>query len=141
AQAVGPALGGVLLAASTTTAFAAASAIFLMAAGLSWRIGASRAVSDREPFTLRSLFSGVVFVRSKPILFGTLSLDLFVVLFGGVTALFPVFARDILMTGPEGLGLLRAAPAMGSLAIALALTRYPLTQNIGRRLFASVSVF
>jgi hypothetical protein len=63
------------------------------------------------------------------------------VLFGGVTALFPVFARDILMTGPEGLGLLRAAPAIGSLAMALALTRYPLSRNVGARLFAAVAVF
>jgi MFS family permease len=141
AQAAGPALGGVLLAASSSVAFAAASAIFLLAAGLSWRIGPSRAASAREPFTLQSVFSGVAFLRSRPILFGTLSLDLFAVLFGGVTALFPVFARDILMTGPEGLGLLRAAPAIGSLAMALALTRYPLSRNVGPRLFAAVSVF
>jgi MFS family permease len=141
AQAVGPALGGVLLAASTPIAFVAASAVFLVAAGLSWRIGPSRAAAGREPFTLQSLFSGVAFIRSKPILLGTLSLDLFAVLFGGVTALFPVFARDVLMTGPEGLGLLRAAPAIGSLAMALALTRYPLSQNVGAHLFAAVSLF
>jgi MFS family permease len=141
AQAAGPALGGLLLAASSSIAFAAASAIFFLAASLSWRIGPSRAASAREPFTLQSVFSGVAFVRSKPILFGTLSLDLFAVLFGGVTALFPVFARDILGTGPEGLGLLRAAPAIGSLAMALALTRYPLSRNVGARLFAAVSVF
>jgi MFS family permease len=141
AQAAGPALGGVLLAAGSSIAFAAASAIFLIAASLSWQIGASRAGAGREPFTLQSLFSGVAFVRSKPIILGTLSLDLFAVLFGGVTALFPVFARDILMTGPEGLGLLRAAPALGSLAMALALTRYPLSRNVGARLFAAIAVF
>jgi MFS family permease len=141
AQAAGPALGGVLLAASTPVAFAAASAIFLIAASLSWQIGPSLAVSGREPFTLRSLFSGVAFVRSRPIILGTLSLDLFAVLFGGVTALFPVFARDILMTGPEGLGLLRAAPAIGSLAMALTLTRFPVSQYVGARMFAAVSVF
>jgi MFS family permease len=141
AQAAGPVLGGVLLAASSPIAFAAASAIFLLTASLSWRIGPSRAVSAREPFTLQSVFSGVAFVRSRPILFGTLSLDLFAVLFGGVTALLPVFARDILMTGPEGLGLLRAAPAIGSLAMALALTLHPLSRDVGPRLFAAVSVF
>jgi len=141
AQAAGPALGGVLLAASAPIAFAAASAIFLMAASLSWRIGPSRAVSAREPFTLQSLFSGVAFVRSRPIILGTLSLDLFAVLFGGATALFPVFARDILMTGPEGLGLLRAAPAIGSLAMALTLTRFPVHRNVGARMFAAVAVF
>jgi MFS family permease len=141
AQVAGPALGGMLLAAGTPIAFAAASVIFLAAAGFSWRVGPSLAVQEREPFTLQSFFSGIAFVRNRPIILGTLSLDLFAVLFGGVTALLPVFAHDILRTGPEGLGLLRAAPAIGALALAAAMTRHPVSRNVGALMFAAVSVF
>jgi MFS family permease len=141
AQVMGPALGGVLLAAGTPAGFAAASMIFLIAASFSWRIGPSRTVPPREPFTLQSFFSGIGFARRKPIILGTLSLDLFAVLFGGVTALLPVFAHDILKTGPEGLGLLRAAPALGALCMAAALTRYPISRNVGALMFTAVSMF
>ncbi len=141
AQAAGPALGGVLSALGIPLAFAAASVIFLTAAFLSWRIGPARTANAREPFTLKSLFSGVAFVRRKPMILGTLSLDLFAVLFGGVTALLPIFARDILSVGPEGLGVLRAAPALGALVMAVALTRFPIRRKAGALMFAAVSVY
>jgi hypothetical protein len=86
-------------------------------------------------------FLGCCLSGANPSFLETLSLGLFAVLFGGVTALFPIFARDIIMTGPEGLGLLRAAPVLGSLAMAIALTHYPLSRNAGAYLFAAVSVF
>ena len=81
------------------------------------------------------------FVWRNKILLGATSLDLFAVLLGGATALLPIFARDILHTGPEGLGLLRAAPAVGAFAMALALLRWPLHRRTGPILLASVAVF
>ena len=84
---------------------------------------------------------GLRFVRSRPVVLGAISLDLFAVLFGGATALLPVFARDILATGPEGLGLLRTAPAVGAAVTAALLAFFPLTRFVGRRMFAGVAVF
>ena len=82
--------------------------------------------------TLASLFSGFAFVSSRRLLLGVLSLDLFAVLFGGAVALLPIYARDILLTGPWGLGLLRAAPALGALGMSVVLARFPLTAASGR---------
>jgi hypothetical protein len=98
-------------------------------------------VRVRQPLTFASLFSGVAFIRSHRILLGTLSLDLFAVLLGGAVALLPIYARDILETGPWGLGLLRSAPALGALSMSLALANRPLRENVGRKLFAALLVF
>lgn len=85
--------------------------------------------------------AGVVFVWQNKVLLGATSLDLFAVLLGGATALLPIYARDILQTGPEGLGLLRGAPAMGALAMSLVLMRWPLRRHVGYSLLAAVAVF
>jgi MFS family permease len=87
------------------------------------------------------LFSGFAFVYSRRLLLGILSLDLFAVLFGGAVALLPIYARDILMTGPWGLGILRAAPALGALSMSVVLARFPLTGRVGPLLFAAVVTF
>ncbi len=84
---------------------------------------------------------GLSFVFSRPIVLGAISLDLFAVLLGGATALLPVFARDILHTGPIGLGALRSAPAIGATCVALVLARTPIERDTGRRMFAAVAVF
>jgi MFS family permease len=91
--------------------------------------------------TLSSVFAGVSFIRSRPVMLGTISLDLFAVLLGGATALLPIFARDILHAGPWGLGLLRAAPAIGALAMSIVLARRPLTTDVGRKMLFAVAVF
>jgi predicted MFS family arabinose efflux permease len=90
---------------------------------------------------LRSALAGFDFVRSRSRLLGVISLDLFVVLLGGATALLPIFAKDILEAGPIGLGLLRSAPAIGALLTALVLSRFPVERHIGRKMFVSVAVF
>jgi hypothetical protein len=95
----------------------------------------------REEFTAESLFSGVAFILSRRVLLGALSLDLFAVLLGGATALLPIYARDLLGTGAWGLGLLRAAPATGALAMSLVLTRHPVERQAGPLLFGGVLVF
>src|SRR6202042_2816169 len=90
---------------------------------------------------IESLFWGIAFIRSKPVILGALSLDLFAVLLGGATALLPVYARDILHVGPDGLGLLRSAPALGAFVMGAALTRWQIKRGVGAKMFAAVAVF
>ena len=85
--------------------------------------------------------SGLRFVRSKPVVLGAISLDLFAVLLGGATALLPVFASDILRVGPGGLGLLRTAPGVGASLCALVLAFRPIARNVGRWMFGGVAAF
>ena len=80
-------------------------------------------------------------MRSNPAILGTISLDLFAVLLGGATALLPIYASDILHTGPWALGLLRAAPAVGALLMTVVLARHPITRRVGMRMFQAVIVF
>jgi MFS family permease len=141
AQIIGPALGGLLYAFGPGAAYFTAGAMFILAGGLAVGIRIERAVRPREPITVETVFSGVAFILSRRVLLGSMSLDLFAVLFGGATALLPVYARDILGTGPVGLGLLRSAPALGALATSVFLARYPLERRIGPNLFRSVIVF
>ena len=91
--------------------------------------------------SLKVVFAGFQYVRRMPLLLGAFSLDLFVVLLGGASALMPIFAQEILRTGPRGLGLLRAAPAIGAMCVSLLLARFPLRRHAGHRLFAAVAVF
>ncbi len=94
-----------------------------------------------QPPTLRSVFAGFSYIRHNPVVLGAISLDLFSVLLGGATALLPIFARDILNTGPWGLGLLRAAPSVGAVVMSLLLARYAIRNNAGKIMFAAVAVF
>src|SRR5260221_10197690 len=141
AQIVGPALGGLLYALGPIVAFASACVLFFAASTLCALIRIARATPPRERATLKSLFSGIVYVRGHPILLGTLSLDLFAVLLGGAIALLPIYARDILETGPWGLGVLRSSPALGALAMSIFLAHHPLERRVGPVLFGAVVVF
>jgi len=141
AQIVGPALGGFLYLLGPAVTYFTAGALFLVAGALAVAIRVQRTLRTREPLTLATVFSGVAFIWSRRVLLGTMSLDLFAVLLGGAVALLPVYARDILGTGPGGLGLLRSAPAVGALATSVFLARHPLQWRIGRTLFRSVVVF
>jgi MFS family permease len=141
AQIAGPALGGLLYAVGPHVAYATAASLFLAASVGSALIPLVARPRTREPITLESVFSGIAFIQRSPVLVGTMSLDLFAVLLGGATALLPIYARDILGTGPWGLGLLRSAPAVGALSMSLALTRYPMERRVGRTLFRAVIAF
>jgi MFS family permease len=141
ARIVGPALGGLLYALGPATVYALVGALFLAGAALVAAVGDTRRAAPREATTTSSLFSGIAFIRGHRLLLGLLSLDLFAVLLGGATALLPIYARDILGTGPWGLGLLRAAPAVGALGMSLVLTRHPVERGAGPMLFAGVLVF
>jgi MFS family permease len=141
AMIVGPALGGFLYVAGADVVYGVSALLFLVAAFLMWRLKLERPPQKREPATLNSVFAGITFIRHRPVVLGAISLDLFAVLLGGATALLPVFARDILHTGPWGLGLLRAAPAVGALGMSLYLSRKPLTRNVGHIMFWCVAGF
>jgi len=141
ASIAGPALGGLIYAFGPEAVYATAAVLFLAAGVLVGMIRIDRPPVRREPVSLASLFAGIAFIRSRPDILGAISLDLFAVLLGGATALLPVYARDILATGPWGLGLLRAAPAIGALAMSVVLARFPLRQRVGRTMFFAVAVF
>jgi MFS family permease len=138
---VGPALGGLLYAAGPTAAYATASLLFLAASSFVGLIRIERTPPQRDPVSLQSLFAGIAFIRSHRAILGAISLDLFAVLLGGATALLPVYARDILVTGPWGLGLLRSAPAVGALTMSVFLARHPLERRVGQIMFGAVVIF
>src|SRR4051812_5795166 len=137
----GPALGGFLYAAGPAIVYGTCLALFVLAGVLLILIRIERAAPAREPFSPKVFFAGFSYIRSHPVILGVISLDLFAVLLGGVTALLPVFARDIYTAGPWGLGLLRAAPAVGALAMALALTRWSFERGAGKIMFAAVAMY
>ncbi len=95
----------------------------------------------QAPKAASSIFSGIHYIREQKNILGAISLDLFVVLLGGATALLPAFARDILHTGPWGLGLLRLAPAVGALSTSIFLAHHPIRTRAGHRMFAAVILF
>lgn len=138
---VGPMLGGILCIAGPLAAYAASFSLFVVSATIISFIRIRRTLTPREPASLRTIFAGITFIRNNPVVLGAVSFDLFAVLCGGVTALLPIYARDILQVGPQGLGLLRAAPAVGALAAAIYLARNPLASRVGRVMFVAVAIF
>jgi len=141
AQIVGPALGGLLYMLGPVVVYATSIACWCVGSALIATLPAEKSARSHEPFSIRSLFGGFSFVRNDRVILGILSLDLFAVLLGGATALLPIFARDVLGTGPWGLGLLRSAPAVGALAMSLVLARRPLQPPIGPTLFRVLIAF
>ena len=138
---IGPAAGGFLYALGPAVPYGLAALLWLAACLSSTLIRMERRAPPRASVTLASVFSGFAFIRRQPAILGSISLDLFAVLLGGATALLPVFARDILHTGPWGLGLLRAGPALGALGMSILLAHRPLRQRVGRTMFHAVIVF
>ncbi len=137
----GPALGGLLYAVAPGAPYAVMTGCWLLAALFNGAIRLERAVEAKEPPTFAALFAGVGFVRRNPAILGTITLDLFAVLLGGATALLPIYARDILHTGPWGLGMLRGAPAVGALGMTAVLARHAITRRVGMRMFQAVIIF
>ena len=139
----GPALGGLAYAVSPALAYGVMMLFWLfgMAFAGAIRLAQSAEPEAKEQATSDDLFAGVRFIRGNPAILGTISLDLFAVLFGGVTALLPIYARDILQTGPLGLGILRAAPAVGALLMTAMLARHAISRRVGMRMFQAVIIF
>jgi len=141
ASILGPALGGLIYAAGPTAVYATASILFFGASSFVGAIRTEPMPKNREPVNFRSLFAGIIFIRSHREILGAISLDLFAVLLGGATALLPIYARDILRVGPFGLGLLRSAPAFGALSVSILLARNMIEHRIGRTMFGAVAIF
>jgi MFS family permease len=137
----GPALGGLIYAFGPTTVYVTCAAVFILASVLVSLMPRQAGQTERRPVNMETLFAGFAYIRGQPILLGAISLDLFVVMLGGVTALLPIYARDILMTGPWGLGLLRSAPAVGALVILVVLAHSSIERRAGLLMFVSTAMF
>lgn len=138
---IAPALGGFLYAFGSIWVYGPTVLLYVIACCLMLNLPARQTPLNKGKATLDSLLAGIRFIRSRPDILGAISLDLFAVLLGGATALLPVFAKDILLTGPWGLGLLRSAPAVGALGMSLFLARYAVERNVGRTMFTAVGIF
>ena len=153
ANITGPALGGLLFTFPLThfvpdSRLEGAGIVYVFTLGtLGWFLALVSTLHARpgrmehRDFSLQVLLAGFQYVRRAQMLLGSFSLDLFVVLLGGATALMPIFAHEILHQGPRGLGILRAAPAAGAVAMSLVMARFPLRRHAGRWLFICVSIF
>jgi len=149
----GPALGGIAYALSKSTPFVLMALLWALSSFLNGMIKVDKDVvhnssllpsAQAAPNPLcdnDSMYAGARFIKSNPLLLGTLSLDLFAVLLGGATTLLPIYAKDILQTGPWGLGLLRSAPAVGALLMTAYLSRFALKKHVGMKMFYSVIIF
>jgi MFS family permease len=137
----GPALGGFAYAVAPGLPYGIMVAFWLGGMIFTGLIDVVDQPSAEEHASSKDLFAGVRFIRSNPAILGTISLDLFAVLFGGVVALLPIYARDILDAGPLGLGILRAAPAVGALVMTAVLARHTISRRAGLRMFQAVIVF
>jgi len=136
----GPALGGFLYAAGASVVYAVCFALNLIS--LVTVSSIPRVLhKSKEPVSWASVFAGFSFLWNHRVALGAISLDLFAVLLGSVTALLPIFAKDILHTGPWGLGLLRAAPAVGALAMGIYLARNPIERHVGRKLLVAIAIY
>jgi MFS family permease len=137
----GPALGGLVYAVNPILVYALCSMLYLVGGLIIGLVRAERTAMSREPLSLSVLFAGFGFMRRNPVVLGTITLDLFAVILGGVFALLPVFARDVFEAGPWGLGLLRASPGVGALAAAVVLTHWPPRRWVGRIMFGAVATY
>jgi len=140
---IGPSLGGLLYAAfhGPTAVYAAAAVTAVGALVSTFRIKTTPQARRREPTTMKTVFAGLHFIWREKLILGAITLDLFAVLLGGAVALLPVYAREILHTGPWGLGLLRTAPGVGAAVMAVALAHRPLRGRAGPVLLWSVAGF
>ncbi|HJY81262.1 MAG TPA: MFS transporter [Candidatus Binatia bacterium] len=137
----GPALGGLLYALGPSSVYSGCAVLLSAAALLLIFIHMESTNITRRTVTWESVVAGIAFIRTQPVVLGAISLDLFAVLLGGATALLPLYARDILHVGPWELGLLRSAPAIGALVMALWLARRPITSRAGYVLLTTVGAF
>ena len=137
----GPAIGGFVYVAGAHVVYGVCAVLFVVSGLLAFGVRYEQPARIKKAITLETLLAGVRFVRDRQVVLGAISLDLFAVLFGGATALLPIFARDVLHVGSWGLGLLRAAPAAGAFTTSIVLTRWPVTRRAGHVLLSAVAVY
>jgi MFS family permease len=140
---LGPAMGGVLYAAfrSPMAVYAVALLAGIVAMAITTRIRSESPPRERDRFSLKTVFAGFHYIWEHKVVFGSISLDLFAVLLGGAMALLPVYAREILVTGPWGLGLLRSAPGIGAAVMALLIAYRPIRRRAGLAMLWCVAGF
>lgn len=138
---VGPVAGGLLYGLSAGAAYSVATVFMLLAGGLILSIPKPVQHAETEETSLSTIFAGFRYIWSEKIVLGAISLDLFAVLLSGAVALLPVYARDILELGPWGLGLLRAAPGIGAIMVAVWLTSHPFRDHAGLVMLFFVAMF
>jgi MFS family permease len=140
---VGPAIGGAIYILGPAVAYGVCLILFIVVAMVTTAMRTASRYYTEEPGVtgLGRVAAGIAYVRGNPIILGAISLDLFAVLLGGATALLPIYARDILRVGREGLGLLRSAPALGAVFLGFVLGRVPIQRNAGAVMFAAVTIF
>ncbi len=137
---LGPAFGGILYVLGPAVPFAIAAGLQIGALATARTLpGVRRRVG--EPLSWHTLLGGVRFIMREDLIRAAIMLDMFCVLFGGLTALLPIFARDILGLGPAGLGMLRSAPAVGGLVVGLVLTRHPPVRRAGPRMMTAIAIY
>jgi MFS family permease len=138
---LGPVLGGLLYLAGPTTVYTVSSSMLLVAVCAMWLTSRVPQITRKEPVSWHTVFEGLRFVWSRPIVLGAMSLDLFAVLFGGATALLPALAHDVLHAGPTGLGMLRTAPGVGAAVCSVLLAFRPITRRVGAWMLGGVAVY
>jgi MFS family permease len=141
ATVAGPAVGGFVLGFGTGVTYVVSAVLTASCVILVALIAKREFVSSRAPVTWESVLGGLNYIRLKPIVLGAISLDLFAVVLGGCVALYPIYATDILHVGAQGLGLLRAAPAVGAVVCSLWLVHHPLRARAGIIMFLAVAVY
>jgi len=140
----GPAIGGIAYAISRGPhiVYATAAAVAMVSVVMTMRIHPlTEAKRPKEPVTVRSVLAGFRFIWEKKLILGSISLDMFAVLLGGAVALLPIYAKEILHTGPWGLGLLRSAPGVGAAVMAIVVAHYPIRRRAGLTMLLAVVGF
>jgi MFS family permease len=141
AQIGGPVLGGFMLLLGADFVYLVCLVLFLIAAVCISLVEIKRPAKVKKALTLESVFAGFTYITSRPIIFGAITLDLAAVLLGGVTALLPIFAKDILDAGPLGFGLLRSSPAAGAIFMGFVLANFQINKHAGRIMIGAVVVY
>jgi MFS family permease len=137
----GPALGGIIYLLGAPTLYLTSMVCFLVSCCILFFLHYNYVAKAKQPVDLHHLLGGLRFIKNNKLILGSVSLDMFAVLLGGATALLPIVAKDILHTGPWGLGLLRCAPAVGALLMSVYLARHPLTHSVGKIMYIAVATF
>lgn len=140
-QVGGPFLGGLLLLWGANFVYAVCLVLFLLGAVFISLVEIKRPAKLKKTITLESAFAGITYIWNRPIIFGAVMLDLAAVLLGGVTALLPIFAQDILHAGPFGFGMLRASPAIGAILMGIVLANVQIDRHAGRIMVGAVVVY
>jgi MFS family permease len=147
ARVSGPTIAGLLIGfggageANEVIVYALVASLLVTATICATLIRSPVQVMSREPITIANMFAGLRFILSRQVIFGAIALDLFAVLFGGVLALLPVYAKDILQVGPEGFGVLRSTFTAGAFTGALTMTQFPIRRHAGIKLLSTVGIF